>query len=101
MAIEFRFATLRDSGLLAELNRQLIQDEGHRSRMTVAELESRMRGWLAGDYRAVIGEVDGEVATYALFSEQPDEVYLRQLFVVGLRRRQGIGHLLIDFLRNS
>lgn len=35
---------------------QLIQDEGHRNRMTVAELEQRMRGWIAGEYRAVIFE---------------------------------------------
>jgi hypothetical protein len=30
--------------LLAELNHQLIRDEGHRNRMTVPELKRRMRG---------------------------------------------------------
>jgi GNAT superfamily N-acetyltransferase len=99
MSIEFQFATLRDSGLLAELNHQLIQDEGHRNRMTVAELESRMNGWLAGEYRAVLAEIDCEVAAYALFRDQPDEIYLRQLFVVRPRRRQGIGRLVMSFLR--
>ncbi len=46
----FRPATNDDCPLLAELNHQLIRDEGHRNRMTVAELEQRMRGWLAGEY---------------------------------------------------
>lgn len=35
----FRLATLDDCRLLAELNHQLIQDEGHRNRMTVPALE--------------------------------------------------------------
>jgi GNAT superfamily N-acetyltransferase len=99
MSIHFRVAALADCPLLADLNHQLIQDEGHRNRMTVAELESRMCDWLAGDYRAVIAEIDCEVAAYALFREQPHEIYLRQLFVVRPRRRQGIGRQLMNFLR--
>ncbi len=74
----FWFATADDCPLLAELNHQLIQDEGHRNRMRVAELERRMRDWLAGDYRAVLFEERSEVVAYALFRELPDEIYLRQ-----------------------
>jgi len=95
----FWFATADDCPLLAELNHQLIQDEGHRSRMRVAELERRMRDWLAGDYRAVLFEERSEVVAYALFRELPDEVYLRQLFVVRHRRREGIGRRAVDTLR--
>src|SRR5207245_1121026 len=87
----FWFATADDCPLLAELNHQLIQDEGHRSRMRVAELERRMRDWLAGDYRAVPFEERSEVVAYALFRELPDEVYLRRLFVLRHRRREGVG----------
>jgi len=50
----FRGATLGDCPVLAELNHQLIRDEGRRNLMTVPELEQRMRGWLTGEYRAVI-----------------------------------------------
>ena len=50
----FRPATIEDCPLLAELNYQLIRDEGHRNEMTVPELEQRMRGWLADGYRALI-----------------------------------------------
>src|SRR6266571_169811 len=67
--MKFRFATLDDCQLLAQMNHQLIQDEGHRNPMTVPELEQRMGGWLAGEYRAVIYEHKGEVVAYALFRE--------------------------------
>jgi GNAT superfamily N-acetyltransferase len=97
----FRTATLDDSPRLAELNHQLIQDEGHRNRMTVPELEQRMRGWLSGDYRAVIYEADGEIVAYALFREQESEIYLRQLFVVRHRRSQGIGRQAFGILRSQ
>ena len=59
----FRIATQSDCALLAELNHQLIRDEGHRNAMTVPELEARLRTWLASEYRAVIFEEHGEVAT--------------------------------------
>src|SRR5438309_12104150 len=87
----FWFATADDCPLLAELNHQLIQDEGHRSRMRVAELERRMRDWLAGDYRAVLFEERSEVVAYALFRQVPGEVYLRQHFVPRRRPRRGAG----------
>ena len=89
--MNFRRATLNDCSLLAELNHQLIRDEGHRNKMTVPELEQRMKGWLASEYAAMLFENDGEVVAYALYREQPEEIYLRQLFVVRNRRRKGIG----------
>ncbi|HYA79031.1 MAG TPA: GNAT family N-acetyltransferase, partial [Candidatus Nitrosopolaris sp.] len=97
----FRRATLNDCALLAELNHQLIRDEGHRNPMTVLELEQRMRGWLASEYAAVLFEVGGEVVAYALYREQPAEIYLRQLFVVRNRRRQGIGRQAMETLRSK
>jgi GNAT superfamily N-acetyltransferase len=97
----FRAATLDDCPRLAELNHQLIRDEGHRNRMTVPELEQRMRGWLSDDYRAVIYEDGGEVVAYALFREQPEEIYLRQLFVVHHCRSQGIGRRAVEILRSQ
>ncbi len=97
----FRAATLGDCAQLAELNQQLIRDEGHRNRMTVPELEQRMRGWLSGEYRAVIYEDRGEVVAYALFREQAEEIYLRQLFVVRHRRCEGIGRRAVEILRSQ
>src|SRR5262245_31044258 len=97
----FRFATLHDCELLAQLNHQLIQDEGHRNQMAVPELDHRMRSWLSAEYRATIFEAGGEVVAYALYREQPDDIYLRQLFVVRHRRSQGLGRRAIEILRSQ
>jgi predicted acetyltransferase len=79
----------------------LIRDEGHRNRMTVPELEQRMKDWLAKEYTAILFEVDDSVIAYALYREQPEEIYLRQLFVIRLQRRKGIGRQAMDILRSK
>jgi predicted acetyltransferase len=99
--LNFRRATLNDCSLLAELNHQLIRDEGHRNKMTVPELEQRMNGWLASEYAAMLFENDGEVVAYALYREQPEEIYLRQLFVVRNQRRKGVGREAVKILRSK
>jgi ribosomal protein S18 acetylase RimI-like enzyme len=98
----YRIATLDDCRLLAGLNHQLLEDERHRNRsMTLAQLEERMRGFLSGEYRAVIFQEEGEVVAYALYREQADEIYLRQLFVARDRRRRGIGRRAMEILRTE
>jgi predicted acetyltransferase len=100
--MNFRRATLDDCALLAELNHQLLHDENHRNKkMSLPELEQRMRGWLASEYAAVIFEKDGEVVAHALYREQPEEIYLRQLFVARNRRRKGIGREVFEILRTK
>jgi GNAT superfamily N-acetyltransferase len=99
--VTFRKATLSDCALLADLNHQLIRDEGHRNRMSVPQLEERMREWLASEYVAIIFEDNKETVAYAVYREQPKEIYLRQLFVVRSRRRQGIGRKAIEMLRSQ
>jgi predicted acetyltransferase len=99
--MNFRFANANDCALLAELNHQLIRDEGHRNKMTVPELEQRMKDWIASEYAVAIFEMDGEVVAYALYREQPEEIYLRQLFVVRNQRRKGIGRQAFEILRSK
>ena len=96
-----RFATARDCAMLAELNHQLIRDEGHRNRMTVPELEERLRGWLESEYRGVIFENESGLVGYALFRPEPAEIYLRQLFILPHWRRQGYGRKAIGILREK
>lgn len=94
-----RVATAADYPMLGEWNHQLIQDEGHRNPMTVAELEQRMSAWLtSGEYRAIIFTDKNEAAAYALFRETEDEIHLRQFFVVRHRRREGIGRRAMQHL---
>src|SRR5260221_14254945 len=96
-----RFAEPADCCLLAQMNQQLILDEGHRNRMNVEELEDRTRDWLAEDYRAVLFSDGAEVVAYALYRELEYEIYLRQLFVVCEKRRQGIGRRAMQILRSK
>ena len=100
--MKYRIATLDDCRLLAEMNHQLLEDERHRNRfMTLPQLEERMRGFLSGEYRGVIFEEDGGIVAYVLYREQPDEIYLRQLFVHRDRRRRGHGRRAIEILRSE
>jgi ribosomal protein S18 acetylase RimI-like enzyme len=60
-----------------------------------------MRGWLASEYAAVIFEKGAEMVAYALYREQPEEIYLRQLFVARNQRRRGIGRQALEILRTK
>jgi len=100
-SVNYRPAKSNDIHPLAELNYQLINDEGYRNKMTVLELEQRMKRWLSSEYAAMLFEDGGEVVAYAVYREQPDEIYLRQLFVVRNRRRKGIGREAVKILRSK
>ena len=96
--MRYRLATKGDLDLLAEWNHQLIRDEGHGNRMTVAQLRERMKVWIKGEYTAAIFEEQGEAVAYALYREVPGEIHLRQFFVIREKRRQGIGRRAIAIL---
>jgi len=99
--VKLRYASEEDVGLLAELNRQLIEDERASNSMSVAELSSRMRTWLHGEYRAVIFEHASEPLAYALFRPSNEGLYLRQFFVSRAHRRRGVGRRAIELLREQ
>lgn len=48
-----------------------------------------MKGWLAGEYRAVLAQADNQLRAYALFRAEDDHIYLRQLYAENSVRRQG------------
>lgn len=99
--MNYRFAQSSDLKLLAELNQQLIRNEGRRLPLSAEDLEVRLRGWLRQEYRAILFEDGGQVVAYALY--RPDEfggIYLRQFFVRPERRRQGIGRSAFEILQN-
>ena len=81
------------------LNHQLVADENHPNKMDVAALTERMRGFLAGDYTAILFEQDDVVVAYALYHPFEDnEIYFRQFFVVRERRREGLGRQAVQLL---
>jgi ribosomal protein S18 acetylase RimI-like enzyme len=96
--MDYRTATRADVPLLARMNQQLIRDEKHRNQMTLPELEERMAGFLAGQYEAVLFSQADRACGYALFRREPDDVYIRQLYVDAEFRRQGIGRAAIEWL---
>ncbi|MFN7141181.1 MAG: GNAT family N-acetyltransferase [Limisphaerales bacterium] len=93
-----RKASDSDIGWLGEMNHQLIADERHSNPMDVAQLQERMRGWLLGEYIALVFEDDTGPVGYALLKEESDRVYLRQFFIVRHRRRQGLGRAAMEHL---
>jgi predicted acetyltransferase len=99
--LNYRKAKVQDVPLLARLNQQLIEDEGHSNPMTLPELVERMRHWLGTGYAAVIFEDEEGVIAYAVYQEEPAQIYLRQFLVVRERRRRGLGREAMNVLFNK
>jgi predicted GNAT family acetyltransferase len=100
--MQWRYATDEDVKLLAELNRQLIVDEGHHNPMGMPALEQRMRAWLASEYRAVLFHQGDDVVAYALYRiDEWERIHIRQFFVVDVARRQGIGREALRLFRSN
>ncbi len=101
----FRAVTDADLPLLAQMNKRLIEDEGHRNPMTVDQLEQRMRRWLSGDWDAEILIDDGKIVGYVLYQLRRDEyaadcptVYIRHFYIEREQRRHGLGRQAIQAL---
>jgi RimJ/RimL family protein N-acetyltransferase len=58
--MEIRACTPSDVPALAQMNRMLIEDERAENDMTLPQLEARMAGFLAGEYRAFLFGAAGE-----------------------------------------
>ena len=103
MTLSIRAATEEDIRILAMMNKQLIEDEGHRNPMSVPELAQRMRGWLQGGWNADLfvqanTRADDTIIGYALYQYRQDEffpdqtvVYLRQFLIEREYRDTGLG----------
>lgn len=96
--MDYRLARKSDLSLLAELNLQLIHDEGHGNPMSVAELQDRMRAWLARTYTAVLFLNESTIVAYALYRTDNTGIFLRQFFVCRSERRKGFGRTAMALL---
>ncbi len=99
--LKFRFATESDVPWLAKMNQELILDEGHRNKMTLLELEQRMSNFLRNEYDAVIASIDRTDIGYALYRQDPEWLYLRQIFVIKKKRRKGFGRRFMEWLKKN
>ncbi len=99
--LEFRFATESDVPWLAKMNQQLIQDEGHRNEMSLPKLKQRMSNFLQKEYEAVIASLAQADIGYALYRQDPEWLYLRQVFIINSMRHKGFGRIFIEWLKNN
>ncbi|OHD56176.1 MAG: hypothetical protein A2Y33_05395 [Spirochaetes bacterium GWF1_51_8] len=86
-------AGLESLQILADMNRQLREDEQIDNYMTGEELAERMRGFLLNDleYRAYLFSVNRAIVGYALVKLTEEPVYIRQFFICRDCRRKGYG----------
>ena len=88
-----------DIEVLATLNRQLLDDEGHPSAPPLKELIARHREWFAtGEWSQDILDVEGHVVGYIVHAPNPypldpaiPERFIRQFCVDRAYRRHGLG----------
>jgi GNAT superfamily N-acetyltransferase len=97
-ALHLRNATLDDVDVLASFANELVRDGSYPNSIPPAQGPERMAAWLRSDFRAVIFEVDGSNAGYALYRVELEHVHLWQLFVRREFRRRGIGRQAIEWL---
>lgn len=91
--LRIRSADDADLEILADLNRQLIEDERHdrSAGLSVEQLRTRMAEFIHSDYRAYLFERDSAVIGYALVNHKSEPLYLRQFFICRQERRKGYG----------
>lgn len=106
MTVTLRSATETDLPDIGRMNRELIDDEGHRNPMSAGELEARARGFLReGGWHIDLILSDGATAGFATWREEGDvteptgrRIYLRQFYVCRDSRGGGLGRRAFDAL---
>jgi GNAT superfamily N-acetyltransferase len=90
------------------MNECLIEDEGSRNPMSIAELQNRMGEWLRGEWRVELFIEGDTVVGYAVYqfrrdAYEPDKVvvYLRQLYIERDKRSRGLGSRTIKLLAQT
>ena len=96
--IEIKECTLEDVSLLAEMNKQLIEDEKASNSMDIIQLENRMMDFLNNGYKAFFFMVNKEIVGYALCDITKEPKYLRQFFIKREERRKHYGKIAFENL---
>lgn len=95
----------QDAEKLAELNKQLIEDEKSDNKMSLCELQDHMKSFLETDYTAYLFMEDNRIIGYALVNTRAEPLYLRQFFIARNFRRNHKGRrafeLLLDELKTD
>jgi GNAT superfamily N-acetyltransferase len=100
-SITISVATEADIPKLAELNRQLMEDEAHPHMLEIEALRARMARWLAGEYHVLVFRNGARICGYAAWCPEERGTYLRHFFICRDQRRQGLGRAIIAKLRRE
>ena len=85
--------------LLAELNRQLDEDEPHPYPLPPTALDERMARWIeTGEYEVLLFRRGKHVAGYTAWRMEDRGVYVRHFFICRDQRRQGLGRAAMKLL---
>jgi GNAT superfamily N-acetyltransferase len=108
MKLYLRKAEMSDVQLLAEMNKQLIEDECSETPLGLQGLQDRIISWLEAEWQIDLMYFDSTVIGYALYQyrhnlydENRKEVYIRQYFIRREHRNQGLGRVGIKMLREE
>jgi ribosomal protein S18 acetylase RimI-like enzyme len=92
-------ATRAEAPLLAELNRQLDEDEPHPYPLTLSALTERMTRWIeTGEYEVMVLRRRERVLGYAVWRPEDRGTYIRHFFICRDQRRQGRGRAAVQLL---
>jgi RimJ/RimL family protein N-acetyltransferase len=88
-----------DVDLLAQLNRQLDEDEPHPYPLPPSALTERMRRWIGnGEYEVLLFRSGDQLIGYAVWRAEEFGSYLRHFFICRDRRGQGWGRAAVQLL---
>jgi GNAT superfamily N-acetyltransferase len=98
MELTIKAATLDDIETLTTMNKQLIEDEGSRNPMDIAQLRQRMMDMIEGEWNVLLINNQTEDVGYMIYKVSPDEyfpdqseLYIRQYFIKRQHRGTGLG----------
>jgi N-acetylglutamate synthase-like GNAT family acetyltransferase len=89
--VDINECKLENVNLLAEMNKQLIEDEKSDNIMDISQLKNRMVDFLNNGYKAFLFSVEKNIVGYALCDITKRPIYLRQFFIKREERRKYYG----------
>lgn len=108
MTLRLQSARKEELQILAEMNKQLIEDEKSSNPMGIQELEERMREFLESHWEIDLLMKEATIIGYVLyqyqegsFHREEKQVYIRQYFIRREYRNMGYGIAGIDLLRKT
>ncbi|WP_168124003.1 GNAT family N-acetyltransferase, partial [Paenibacillus sp. HB172176] len=108
MSLRLQSAENSDLKILAEMNKQLIEDENSSNPMGMQELEQRMSDFLKDSWEIDLIMNDTVIIGYALYQyqnvqgkEDDKQVYIRQYFIRREFRNMGYGIAGIELLKKT